>query len=112
MSQKPRSSIPHGSPTAGTARLSIVVLVTVVSLIYSMPADLRSTAMGWGIALSATGGSIFGFVTNGWMTADAVGFDSARPFELAALLGLIGATGLFIFDRISPIRRAVIAAPA
>lgn len=70
-----------------------------------MPADLRSTAMGWGIALSATGGSIFGFVTNSWMRADAVGFDSSRPFELAALLGLIGATGLFIFDRISPIRR-------
>ena len=35
MSQKPRSSIPPASPTAGTARLSIVVLVTVVSLIYS-----------------------------------------------------------------------------
>ena len=34
-----------------------------------MPADLRPTAMGWGIALSATGGSIFGFVTNSWMPA-------------------------------------------
>ena len=70
-----------------------------------MPADLRSTAIGCAITFSSLGGGTFGFIANSFMTADAVGFESARPFWVASRIGLAGALGLLIFDRFVPIRR-------
>jgi MFS family permease len=70
-----------------------------------MPADLRATAIGLAITAAGTSSTIFGFLTKGIFDPDAPGFDSRAPFALAAGVGLTGALGLLVFDRLLPIRQ-------
>lgn len=70
-----------------------------------MPQDLRATAIGVAISISGTSSAIFGFLTNAILDPNAAAFDSREPFWLAAGLGLAGALGLFVFDRLVPIRQ-------
>ncbi len=70
-----------------------------------MPQDLRATAIGCSITISGLGSVIFVWIAGYIWDADLASFQSTRPFQAAAVLGLIGCVGLFIFDRFCPIRQ-------
>ena len=70
-----------------------------------MPQDLRATAIGCSITFSGLGSTIYGWGADYLFSPAAAGFQSWRPFLAAAVLGLLGCLGLFIFDRFRPIRR-------
>jgi hypothetical protein len=72
-----------------------------------MPEDLRATAIGMAVTLAGMSSTLFGFLTNAIWSPDDPGFDSRNPFLLAAGLGLAGALGLLVFDRVVPIRKGV-----
>lgn len=71
-----------------------------------MPNHLRSTAIGCSISLSGLGSTIYGWAAGYLWNPDVVGFHSSRPFLAAAVLGIVGCLGLWLFDRIRPIREA------
>ena len=71
-----------------------------------LPSRLRSTAIGCAISLSGLGSTLYGFLPLALMDPNASGFDSRLPFWISAGLGLTGAAGLFVFDRLIPIRQA------
>jgi hypothetical protein len=73
-----------------------------------MPHDLRATAIGCAISVAGLSSTIFGFAAKSVFDANAPGFDARQPFLLAAVLGLAGAFGLFVFDRFVPIRQAAL----
>jgi hypothetical protein len=66
-----------------------------------MPGDLRATAIGFAITFAGLGSTIYG-----WAAASLWNptIDSARPFFAAALLGGAASLGLFVYDRLRPIR--------
>ncbi|MEA1952243.1 MAG: MFS transporter [Planctomycetota bacterium] len=68
-----------------------------------MPAELRATAIGCSITISGLGSTIYAWVADYMILPES---QSPMAFYMAACLGLIGCTGLFIFDRIRPIREA------
>jgi hypothetical protein len=70
-----------------------------------MPTELRATAIGCSISIAGLGATLFGFLPLQAMDAGTVEFVSSRPFVIAAALGMTGAVGLFIFDRVRPIRQ-------
>lgn len=69
-----------------------------------LPGNLRSTAIGLAISFAGLGSVIYGWAVEEIWTPGDAGFSSQRPFQVAAVLGLIGAAGLLVFDRIHPIR--------
>lgn len=70
-----------------------------------MPSNLRATAIGCSITFSGLGSTIFAWAADHVWSPAAPGFQSSHPFFAATVLGLIGATGLLIFDRFIPIRQ-------
>ena len=71
-----------------------------------MPEDLRATAIGCSITISGLGSTIFAWMSGYLWNPDLSNFQSSQPFLAAGLLGLTGCVGLFLFDRIIPIRQA------
>ena len=69
-----------------------------------MPSDLRATAIGMTIMFSGLACTIFAWIVPMVWNPDATDFKSAGPFLTAAVLGLVGAVGLLIYDREFPIR--------
>ena len=69
-----------------------------------MSSDLRATAIGMTIMFSGLGSTIFAWIAPNVWNPDATDFKSAGPFLAAAVLGLVGAVGLLIYDRKFPIR--------
>ena len=69
-----------------------------------MPDNLRSTAIGCTIMFSGLGSTIYAWVAPALWNPNDAEFLSLKPVIFAAVLGLIGTVGLFIFDRIRPIR--------
>ena len=69
-----------------------------------LPDNLRSTGMGVAISLSGLGSTLWGWAADYLYTVDPVQ-QSPMPFYSAAALGIAGCIGLFVFDRIHPIRR-------
>ena len=70
-----------------------------------MPNDLRATAIGCSITVSGLGSTIFAWIAGYLWNPGLSGFQSSQPFLTAAVGGLIGCAGLFIFDRFCPIRQ-------
>jgi len=69
-----------------------------------LPSGLRSTAIGCAISLAGLGSTLYGSLPLSLMDANSSDFDSRLPFWISAALGLAGATGLLVFDRLKPIR--------
>ena len=69
-----------------------------------LPDHLRSTGMGVAISLSGLGSTIWGWAADLLYTTNPVQ-QSAMPFYSAAVLGIVGCIGLFLFDRVYPIRQ-------
>jgi MFS family permease len=68
-----------------------------------LPGDLRVTAIGFAITFSGLGSTIYGWAAAlFWDPA----VDSSAPFVAAAMLGGAASFGLFLFDRLHPIREA------
>ena len=66
-----------------------------------LPTDLRTTAIGFAITFSGLGSTIYGWAADAlWNPAT----QSSQPFFAAALLGGVACIGLFVFDRLRPIR--------
>lgn len=65
---------------------------------------LRPTAIGFAITFSGTGEVTYGWLTKLAWNPNLPGYESWKPVLVAGLLGLIAAIGLFIFDRLRPIR--------
>ena len=72
-----------------------------------MPTRLRATAIGCTITFSGLGSTIYAWLAALWWSPQEADFHAADPFMAAFVLGALGAIGLFCFDRIVPIRRAV-----
>ncbi|MFN0195299.1 MAG: MFS transporter [Planctomycetaceae bacterium] len=66
-----------------------------------LPSHLRATAIGFAITFSGTGSTIFGWIAPEIWNPTV---NSTGPFIAAATLGLTACIGLFIADRIRPIR--------
>jgi len=71
-----------------------------------MPEDLRATAIGCSISISGLGSTLFGWGADYVWNPGMADFNSATPFYAASLFGLIGCTGLLVFDRFVPIRQS------
>jgi MFS family permease len=70
-----------------------------------LPNRLRSTAIGCAISLAGLGSTLYGALPLALMDPNESGFDSRLPFWISAGVGLAGAAGLFVFDRLRPIRQ-------
>jgi len=70
-----------------------------------LPDNLRSTGMGVAISVAGLGSALWGWGADHFYTVDPVQ-QSPMPFYSAAALGIIGCVGLFVFDRIHPIRQS------
>jgi len=68
---------------------------------------LRPTAIGFAITFSGTGEVLYGWITKLAWNPNQPNYESWKPVLVAGLLGLVAAAGLFIFDRIRPIRQNV-----
>lgn len=66
--------------------------------------SLRSTAIGFAITFSGLGSVIYAWIVPLIWDPKKVDFNSLWPFVTAAVLGIVGAIGLFVFDRVHPIR--------
>jgi hypothetical protein len=69
-----------------------------------MPSDLRATAIGMTIMFAGLAGTIFAWIVPTVWNPDATDFKSAEPFLTAAVLGLVGAVGLLVYDWEFPTR--------
>ena len=69
-----------------------------------LPDNLRATGMGVAISLSGLGSTLWGWAADMLYTSNPVE-QSPMPFYSAAVLGIVGCIGLFIFNRIHPIRQ-------
>ena len=65
---------------------------------------LRPTAIGFAITFSGLGETVYGWVSKATWNADLEGFQSWKPVLLASIAGLIATAGLFLYDRLRPIR--------
>ncbi len=72
-----------------------------------MPLELRAIAIGCSVSMAGIGATLFGLLPLPALNASATEFSSALPFYIATAFGLMGAAGLFIFDRFLPIRSAI-----
>lgn len=71
-----------------------------------MPNDLRSTAIGLSVTFAGISSLAYAWAADAYWKPGIVppGFPFDRPFYAAALLGVIGAVALLLYDRIHPIR--------
>ena len=69
-----------------------------------MRPSLRATAIGFAITFSGLGSAIYAWVVPRIWDPSQADFTVEGPFRAALVLGLVGALGLWIFDRVSPIR--------
>ena len=69
-----------------------------------MPDSLRATAIGCTITFSGLGSTIYSWVAPIIWNPQSDDFQSWAPVVAAAVLGLTGTVGLFLYDRIWPIR--------
>ena len=69
-----------------------------------LPGNLRATAIGLAITFSGLGETIYAWYTKLKWPADAVDFPSGPPIMLAGVLGVLSVVGLYLYDRIRPIR--------
>ena len=69
-----------------------------------LPGNLRATAIGLAITFSGLGETIYAWYTKLKWPADAVDFHSGPPIMLAGVLGILSVVGLYLYDRIRPIR--------
>jgi hypothetical protein len=76
-----------------------------------MPEHLRATAIGCSITCAGTAGTIFSWLASFLWNPNAADFRSSSPFVVAAVIGLIGCAGLYVFDRFYPIRERRAAMP-
>jgi len=76
-----------------------------------MPEDLRATAIGCSITISGLGSTIFAWTSGYLWDPNLSSFQSSQPFLAAAVFGLTGCVGLFIFDRFIPIRQKTMDEP-
>ena len=65
---------------------------------------LRPIAIGFAISFSGTGEVLYGFLTKLIWNPDLPNYESWKPVSVAGVLGLIAAAGLYVFDRVRPIR--------
>ena len=76
-----------------------------------MHPDLRATTIGLTITISGLGSTLFVWIAPSIWDPAAPDFQTAGPFQAAAVCGLIGSVGLTLYDRICPIREVAIAEP-
>ena len=69
-----------------------------------MPDNLRATAIGCTIMFSGVGSTLYSWIAPSLWDPSQPDFESCYPIVFAAILGLMGSVGLFIYDRIRPIR--------
>ena len=69
-----------------------------------MPRDLRPSAIGFSISFAGVGSTIYLWVAPWIWDPKATDFNSAGPFWAAGTVGLVGALGLWLYDRFRPIR--------
>ncbi|MCH2114828.1 MAG: MFS transporter [Pirellulales bacterium] len=77
-----------------------------------MPDDLRATTIGLTITISGLGSTVFTWIAPRIWDPNAAEFQATGPFLAAAVCGLAGCVGLFLFDRLRPIRGVAVAEPA
>ena len=74
-----------------------------------MAPDLRATTIGLTITISGLGSTAFTWIAPRIWDPNATDFQSTGPFLAAAVCGLLGCVGLFLYDRVRPIREVVVA---
>ena len=57
--------------------------------------------------ISGLGSALYGWAAGYLYNPRTADFNSSKPFLAAAVLGLVGCTALFIFDRFHPIRQSL-----
>ena len=72
-----------------------------------MPDSLRATAIGCTIMFSGIGSTAYSFIAPVLWNPNSADFRSWKPTVAGAVIGLIGTVGLFIYDRLRPIRDTV-----
>ena len=72
-----------------------------------MQANLRATAIGYVITFSGLGSTIYVWIMPWIWDPDTADFDASWPFLTAAVVGLVGTAGLFVYDWKFPIRENV-----
>ncbi len=65
---------------------------------------LRPTAIGFAITFSGLGETIYGWASKATWDPDLPEFESWRPILVASIAGLFATAGLFLYDRLKPIR--------
>ena len=69
-----------------------------------MPGHLRATAIGCAIMFSGLGSAIYSWIAPEIWDIRDIDFESWPPVVVAGVAGSVGAVGLFVYDRIWPIR--------
>lgn len=67
---------------------------------------LRPTAIGFAITFSGLGETLYGWGSKAIWDPNLESFESWKPVLLASIAGLFATTGLFLYDRVRPIRTA------
>jgi len=65
---------------------------------------LRPTAIGFAITFSGLGETVYGWASKATWNPNLAGFESWKPVLLASIAGLFATAGLFLYDRLRPIR--------
>jgi len=65
---------------------------------------LRPTAIGFAITFSGLGETVYGWASKAAWNPNLEGFQSWKPVLLASIAGLFATAGLFLYDRMRPIR--------
>ena len=68
---------------------------------------LRPTAIGFAITFSGLGETVYGWASKGIWSPDQPGFEAWKPVLLASVAGLFATAGLFLYDRLKPIRSEI-----
>ena len=68
---------------------------------------LRPTAIGFAITFSGLGEPVYGWASKGIWSPDQPGFEAWKPVLLASVAGLFATAGLFLYDRLKPIRSEI-----
>ena len=69
-----------------------------------MPSNVRSTAIGYTITLGGLAATAYVWIAPRIWDPNSPDFNSSGAFLCVSILGLVGCVGLFLYDRVFPIR--------